>query len=367
MFYTNYLQNRIRLLDRFGSEAKSIRADWKRKRLAFAFMVIAFLFLLGNDVYQVRANVRNAKKVISGNRKVVNYLDVVKQKPFSSILSATTQMSDFYVDPNNPSKSILKMLAGSDTCSGTSQITAVPFFDSSTTVGATDNYDLPADTTSPTVTGCPTCNATGGGPAGSLPRGAVYTGTGTGPDVAYRISYTTENNSLTATMDPLGAEDLALIVYTNVCSNLLSDAIVVDDTGVGGVAESVTITNMPSGTYHVVIDGYSAGAPGPSGAYTLNVTGSAPVPTTSAGSIVSGRVLSSEGTPLANQRITVIEADGTTRSTVSNSFGNYQFEGLVSGRTYIFQIEGKKVQFQSNPQVIFVSENITDLNFVALP
>ena len=365
-FYSKYRQQ---LPIKLKSKSAAIRIDWKRKKLAFAFIVIAFLFLMGNDIYQVRANARNAKKVISGNRKVVNYQDAVKQKPFFSVLSAATQISNFYVNPNKPSKSVLKMLAGSDVCSSASQISAVPFADSSTTVGATDNYDLPADTTSPTVTGCPTCNATGGGPVGSLPRGAVYTGTGTGSDVAYRISYATNNNSLNVTMDPLGAEDLALIVYTNVCSNLLSDAIVVDDTGSGGVAESVTITNMPSGAYHIVVDGYSSGGtpPGPSGAYSLNVTGSAPIPATSAGATVSGRVLTSEGAPLANQRITVTEPDGTTRSTMSNSFGNYQFEGLAPGRTYIFQIQGKKAQFQSNLQVIFVSENIADVNFVALP
>lgn len=370
MFDKNfYFKKRLRSLNKFGSKVTLIRADWKRKRLAFAFMVIAFCFLIGNDVYQVRANVKSAKKVISGNRKVINYLDAVKQKPFSTVLSGKTQATDFYIDPNKPAKNILTMLAGSDTCSPASQIFSVPYFDSSTTVGATDNYDLPADTTSPTVTGCPTCTATGAGPAASLPRGAVYTGTGTAPDVAYRIAYTTSNNSLTATVDPLGAEDLSLIVYTNVCSSSLSDAIVIDDTGVGGAAESVTITNMPAGVYHIVVDGYSAGAtpPGPSGTYSLNVTGSAPIPATAAGSTVSGRVLDSEGSPLANQRIIVTEPDGTIRSTVSNSFGNYQFEGLVSGRTYIFQIEGRKIQFESSTQVIFVTESLSNLNFIALP
>lgn len=364
-----YSENRQQLLKHLGSKTATIRTDWKRKKLAFAFIVIAFLFLLGNDVYQVRANIRNAKKVISGNRKVVNYLDAVKQKPFASLFSSTNQLTDFYVDPKNPKKSVLKMLAGSDTCSGASQITAVPYVDNSTTVGTTDNYDLPADTTSPTVTGCPTCTGTGAGPAGSLPRGAVYTGTGTGPDIAYRISYTTPNNTINVTMDPLGSEDLALIVYTNVCSNSLADAIVVDDTGSGGVAESVSITNMPAGAYHIVVDGYSTGGtpPGPSGAFSLNVTGSDPVPTTAAGSTISGRVLNSEGMPIANQRIIVIDQDGTTRSTISNSFGNYQFSDIPTGRTYVFQIESKKVQFASNPQVVFISENIANLDFVALP
>ncbi len=141
-----------------------------------------------------------------------------------------------------------------------------------TTVGASDNYDLPPDTSAPTCTAASTC--TGAGPAGSLPRGAVYTGTGTGPDRAWRIR-TDANCTLTITMDPTGSEDLSLIVYQAVCSRLLSDCNCVDDTGVGGVAEQVVLNAVAGTDYFVVVDGYSTGGtpPGPAGNYTLHVTG----------------------------------------------------------------------------------------------
>src|SRR5262245_26923848 len=70
-----------------------------------------------------------------------------------------------------------------------------------TTVGDTDTYDLPADVTAPTCTASTNC--TGAGPAGSLPRGAIYTGTGVGPDRAYHIK-TDANCNLTIDMDPTG-------------------------------------------------------------------------------------------------------------------------------------------------------------------
>jgi hypothetical protein len=160
-----------------------------------------------------------------------------------------------------------------DTCpTATWQCVPFPAPQPDTTVGATDNYDLPPDTTAPTCTAASAC--TGAGPAGSLPRGAVYTGTGTGPDRAWRIR-TDTNCNLTITMDPTGPQDLALIVYESTCSSLLSDCACVDDTGVGGVAESVTLSATAGTDYYIVVDGYSTGGtpPGPAGSYTLHVTG----------------------------------------------------------------------------------------------
>ena len=174
--------------------------------------------------------------------------------------------------------------AGTDVCdaSTTRIIGAFPYNDSGTTVGMTDNYDLPPDTTNPTCT-APT-TGTGGGPPGSLPRGAIYTGTGTGPDAAYVVK-TDQACTLQITMDPTGSEDLGLIVYEGQCSSSLGDCVVVDDSGVGGVAEVASIDAQAGIDYYIVVDGYSTGGtpPGPSGPYSINV-----VETTATGCIGVG-------------------------------------------------------------------------------
>lgn len=142
-----------------------------------------------------------------------------------------------------------------------------------TTVGAVDDYDLPSDVTAPTCTAATTC--TGAGPAGSLPRGAVYAGTGTGPDRGWHIK-TSANCTLAINMTPTGGQDLALILYQANCSSSLADCACVSDTGVAGAAENITAIAATAGTeYFVVIDGYSTGGtpPGPSGPYTLTITG----------------------------------------------------------------------------------------------
>ena len=155
-----------------------------------------------------------------------------------------------------------------DACTGaTPEISTLPYNGAAdTTVGQTDNYDLPADTTTPTCTVGATC--TGAGPAGSLPAGAIYNLTGTGPDKAYMIQ-TDANCTLTINLDPTGADDLGLIVYQANCSSSLADCACVDDTGGNGTAESVTLNAVAGTTYYVVADGYGGSA----GAFTVSITG----------------------------------------------------------------------------------------------
>jgi len=166
-------------------------------------------------------------------------------------------------------------LTPGDTCTAaTPEVGPLPYNPAAdTTVGQTDNFDLPADDEAPTCTAASTC--TGAGPSGSLPAGAIYTGTGTGPDRAYSLT-TSANCNLTITMDPTATQDLALILYQSTCSSSLSDCVCVDDTDIGGVAESVALSATAGVNYFAVIDGYSTGGtpPGPSGPFTLSVTGS---------------------------------------------------------------------------------------------
>jgi hypothetical protein len=167
--------------------------------------------------------------------------------------------------PSNPT-------APGDACPpATYELAAWPFVMPGSTLGAADDYDLPADTASPTCTAPTAC--TGDGPVGSLPRGAIYTGTGTGPDGAYKIRVPADC-LMTITATPTSAWDLALIVYEATCSSVLADCVCVDDTGLAGAAESVAVSALAGTDYFVLIDGYSTGAtpPGPSGPYTLGIT-----------------------------------------------------------------------------------------------
>jgi len=165
-------------------------------------------------------------------------------------------------------------LTPADTCTAaTHEIGPLPFNSSDTTAGMVDDYDLPADIVTPTCTASTNC--TGGGPAGSLPRGAIYTGTGTAPDRAYRIRVDAPCDLTISGTDTAPNWDLALIVYQAQCSSSLADCVCVDDSDFPDATESVLLNAVPGLDYFVVIDGYSSGGtpPGPSGPFDLSVTG----------------------------------------------------------------------------------------------
>lgn len=161
-----------------------------------------------------------------------------------------------------------------DTCPATTfDIGALPYANASTTAGLADDYDLPADTTNPTCTAAVTC--TGTGPVASLPRGAIYTGTGTAPDRAYRIQ---TNAACNLTIGMTSTPDLALVLYPTTCSSSLADCGCVSDSGLANGSETITMTTAANTPYFVVIDGYSSAAtpPGPSGAFNLSVSSKTP-------------------------------------------------------------------------------------------
>jgi len=234
-----------------------------RKQGTFWWLCAALLFVLGQhlNAHAISPDEIRVKKAIA---------DTMTPEELAAYKA---RMAEHFSRRSSQPSLILPMQ--DDTCpAATHEISALPFGPiADTTVGATDNYNLPADTTSPTCTAPSSC--TGAGPAGSLPRGAIYTGTGTAPDRAWRIR-TDANCNVTITMDPTGAQDLALIVYEANCSSSLADCACVDDTGVGGVAEQVTLSAVAGTDYFILVDGYSTGGtpPGPSGPYTLQVTGS---------------------------------------------------------------------------------------------
>ncbi|MDX2044669.1 MAG: HYR domain-containing protein, partial [Acidobacteriota bacterium] len=265
-----------------------MRTHWKNKasgswqwlrdsKWRIVALLVCVGYILGSQPRQAAAIVRKYQDVLWNKNtagKLFNYFAA------GTGLKATVQSgTDKDKTPKNkivpPGPNIpLVTLQGGDTQATATPICSFPANLSGTTVGATDNYDLPPDTTAPTLTA--TCATTAiGAPSG---RGSVYTGTGTGPDVVYKLEFPAGNpDTLTITMDPTGSQDLALIVYCNTVSSSLSDGLVIDDTGTGGVAESVTVSNIVAGTtLYIVVDGYSTGGtpPGPSGAYTLSITSS---------------------------------------------------------------------------------------------
>ena len=282
-------------------------------------MLLIVCFALGADYYRSAAVLRTGKQALAAERE-------------------STAGNSETISQASLANSTGSLFGGGDTCGSAAVIGALPYNDSGTTVAFTDDYDLPVAFMAPTVTGCPTCNATGGGPAEAAPRGGVYLGTGTAADSVYSITFSSSDNSIDVTLTPTGSDDLALIVYTDVCSSSLADAIVVDDDGDAGAAEHVTISNMPAGTYNIVVDAYSAGGtpPGPSGPYTLAVTGTGVIagggPSIS-GTITYGNAISNPVPPRFVKNVSVASTAGSPAvgPVVTGTPGTYTLSGFGAG------------------------------------
>ena len=340
----------------------------QRHQLVFACIVIALCFALGNDVYRAKAIVLKNKDLFPGKKRVVSYLEAAKGRALSALVRSDLKPR-YLVEPNKAQpKSMIRAFAGGNTCGiNATSILALPYNDAAgTTVGKLDDYNL-ADATSVKVSGCPTCSgfntSSVGGGFNSATRGVSWPGTGSGEDAAYRITFPATSN-IAINLQPAVA-DLSVILYGPTCSNFNTDAIAVSNWGYAGDDEHIVVTSMPAGTYHIVVDGYSAaGVPAASGAYTLNVTGSVP---TAASVSVSGYVKTARGAGVANAQVSLTAQDGVVRYVRTGPAGAYQFDDVELGQTYIVSVSSRRFQFDSPSTVIALTDSVSDLVFTASP
>lgn len=141
--------------------------------------------------------------------------------------------------------------AGGDTCAAPTVIASLPYTDMATTVGATSDINtVPA-----------ACNGS-------------YT-TVNGPDVIYSVTMGAPPNNITFSLDPTGTDwDPSIYILTTCGTSTTCTAGRGADAGGANGTETVTMTNVPAGTYFFYVDSFYQPANGLSqGTYTLNVTG----------------------------------------------------------------------------------------------
>jgi hypothetical protein len=87
---------------------------------------------------------------------------------------------------------------------------------------------------------------------------------------------------------------------------------------------------------------------------------------TAANASISGRVTNDSGRGVSRAMVTLTDADGNIRAATVNQFGYYRFTEVESGQNYILQVQRKGYQFQNNPRVLNVNEDLTDEDFVGV-
>ncbi len=85
---------------------------------------------------------------------------------------------------------------------------------------------------------------------------------------------------------------------------------------------------------------------------------------TAAGTEISGRVLINGGRGLNNAKVYLTDGAGRNFVVITNAFGYFRFPDIAAGQTCILQVGAKNYQFA--PQVVNISENLTDLIITAI-
>jgi Carboxypeptidase regulatory-like domain len=88
---------------------------------------------------------------------------------------------------------------------------------------------------------------------------------------------------------------------------------------------------------------------------------------TAASASIAGKVLNASGRGVSRVRVTITDSSGAIRYSMTNSFGNYRFDNLEVGQNYILSVSSKRYQFANATQTIFVGDDLTGVDFTALP
>lgn len=86
---------------------------------------------------------------------------------------------------------------------------------------------------------------------------------------------------------------------------------------------------------------------------------------TAAAVTVGGRVMTADGRGIRNAMLTLTDQNGNVRQAISSSFGYYRFPDVMAGETYVLTVRSKRYRFEPSAVVVSVTDELTDLDFVA--
>lgn len=133
-----------------------------------------------------------------------------------------------------------------------------------------------------------------------------------------------------------------------------------------GTFASVFNGTIPNGDWRLFVEDFVGGDSGSiSGGWSLTITATG---ATASGVSVSGRVFAPKGINsrsqigLANAKVQITNQAGESRTVITDSNGNFLFEEVAAGETYVLSVSSRKYQY--DPQVITVTEDLEGLSFI---
>lgn len=121
-------------------------------------------------------------------------------------------------------------------------------------------------------------------------------------------------------------------------------------------------TNTSSSAMAISNDGVIVGT----GMFNGQIRAYAMIPVSNAS--LGGRIITNGGRPVRNAMVTVSGGGlPSPITTYTGSFGTYQFDGLATGSSYTVTVSAGKVLFAQPSQVVLLTGNVSNIDFVADP
>ena len=86
---------------------------------------------------------------------------------------------------------------------------------------------------------------------------------------------------------------------------------------------------------------------------------------TSANVSVGGRISTANGRGIRNVAVTIIDAQGRTRTVTTGTFGYYRFDDVSPG-TAVLSVTSKRFSFENPTRTINVTDNVSNINWTAI-
>lgn len=130
-----------------------------------------------------------------------------------------------------------------------------------------------------------------------------------------------------------------------------------------GISLSPTglLSGMPTtgGAYEFTVKATDQDGIAGTQSFTMNVF--AP---TAANVTVGGRLTTAGGNPIRGVVVTLTAPDGQVRRVSTGTFGNYRFDDVAVGATYVLGVASKKFSFAEPTRVVMVTDELTGIDFV---
>ena len=170
---------------------------------------------------------------------------------------------------------------------------------------------------------------------------------GTAQTVTWNVSGTTANGINAANVRISLSTDGGQTFPTVLAASTVNDG-----------SESITIPNTPTTQARIKVE-----AVGNIFFDVSNTNFTITTGTTSADSSIGGRVILPNNSGIPRATVTLTDSAGVSRTTVTGVFGNFFFDDVEIGETYVLRVTGKRHTFA--PQIVSPTDDVTNVTIVS--